>query len=182
LAISKSEIAMQPVREDKAGPTAERIRHAGAFFTVAGRAQSSRHFTMLDDALGKAWMRRNISGEEYSALKKYALHWLAGGLQGHLGSVDLNRILAFDPGSMTGLCKTERQADHRRLYWSARALLGTRPAFVADHVACYDSPIGTVGRLLGYRSPWRGREKAVEILSDAGYRLIKIFEDAAKRN
>jgi hypothetical protein len=169
-------------RDDTAGPTAERIRHAGEFFTIAGRAKSNRRIAMLDDALGRAWMRRNISGEEYSALRKYALHWLAGGLQGHLGSVDLNRILAFDPGSMTGLAKTEAQLHHRRAYWSAREQLGLRPAFVVDQVACYDSPIAMVGRMLGYSSPYRGREKAVEILSDAGFRLIKIFEDAAKRN
>jgi hypothetical protein len=125
-------------------------------------------------------VRRNISAEEYSALRRYALHWLAGGLQGHLGSVDLNRILAFDPGSMNGLAKTERQAEHRQLYWLAHEQLGTRPAFVADHIACYDSSIASVGRMLGYRSPWRGRERAIEILSDAGYRLVKIFEDVAR--
>jgi hypothetical protein len=168
--------------DDSSGPTAERIHHAGEFFTVAGRSRSSRRFTMLDDALGRALVRRNISGEEYWALKKYALHWLAGGLQTHLGSVDLNRILAFDPGSMSGLAKTEAQLDHRRAYYAAREQLGRRPALVADQVACYDCPIGFVGRLLGYRSPWRGRERAIEILADAGYRLIKIFEDAAKGN
>jgi hypothetical protein len=173
---------MRNAPDDTAGPTPERIQHAGQFFTVAGRSKSSRRITMLDDALGRAWMRRNISGEEYSALKKYALHWLAGGLQGHLGSVDLNRILAFDPGSMSGLAKTEAQADHRAAYWSAHDMLGHRPAFVADQVACYDSSIASVGRMLGFKSPWRGRERAIEILADAGYRLAKIFEDAAKRN
>lgn len=127
-------------------------------------------------------MRHFISAEEYSALKKYALHWLAGGLQGHMGSVDLNRILAFDPGSMTGLCKTEAQADHRALYWMAHLQLGTRPAFVADHIACFDSPIATVAIMLGYRSPYRGREKVRELLSDAGYRLAKLWGELAKGN
>src|SRR5438132_626678 len=55
---------------DDAGPTAERIKRAGEFCTVAGRSKSSRRITMLDDALGRAWMRRFISAEEYSALKK----------------------------------------------------------------------------------------------------------------
>jgi hypothetical protein len=166
--------------DDPSGPTAERLQRAGEFFNVAGVARSTRRITMLDDALGRAWMRRNISAAEYSALRRYALHWLAGGLQGHLGSVDLNRILAFDPGSMNGLAKTEAQADHRRTYWRAHKELGIRPAFVADHVACYDSSVASVGVMLGYRSPWRGREKAIELLSDAGYRLGKIFEDIAR--
>lgn len=168
--------------DDSAGPTAERLGQAGEFFTVAGRSKSSRRITMLDDSLGRAWMRHFISAEEYSALKKYALHWLAGGLQGHLGSVDLNRILAFDPGSMTGLCKTERQADHRSLYWTANQHIGTRPAFVADHVACFDTSVPAVGLMLGYSSPCRGREKVREILSDAGYRLAKLWGELAKGN
>jgi hypothetical protein len=168
--------------DDTAGPTAERIDQAGEFYQIVGRAKSSRHFTMLDDALGRAWVHRFISAEEYSALKKYALHWLAGGLQGHLGSVDLNRVLAFDPGSMTGLCKTERQAEHRALYYAARADVGTRPAFVADHIACFDTAIGRVAEALGYRSPYRGREKVRELLSDAGYRLGKFWDDRARGN
>lgn len=173
---------MQHGPDDNAGPTAERIRHAGEFFTIAGRSRSNRRINMLDDALGRAWMRHFISGEEYSALKKYALHWLAGGLQGHLGSVDLNRILAFDPGSMTGLCKTEAQAEHRARYWSAHEHLGTRPAFVADHIACFDSPVSTVAMMLGYASPCRGRERVRQILCDAGYRLVKFWDDAHSGN
>jgi hypothetical protein len=168
--------------DDNAGPTQERIQHAGPFYCSVGRSKSSRRITMLDDALGRAWMRRNISAEEYSALKKYALHWLAGGLQGHLGSVDLNRVLAFDPGSMSGLAKSEAQADHRRLYHAARDRIGTRPAFVADQVACFDTPLFIVGAILGYRSRWRARQKAVEILSDAGYRLGQFWQELAKGN
>jgi hypothetical protein len=165
-----------PATEDRAGPTQERLGHAGEFFTVAGRSKSSRKITMLDDALGRAWVRRKISPEEYSALRRYALHWLAGGLQGHLGSVDLNRIYAFDPARMTGLASSEAQCDHRMAYYSARESLGTRPAYVADQVACLDVRLSQVGYALGYRSIWRGRAKAAEILSDAGYRLVKFWE------
>jgi hypothetical protein len=168
--------------DDDAGPTGERLKHAGPFFCIVGRSRSSRKITMLDDALGRAWMRRNISAEEYSALKRYALHWLAGGLQGHLGSVDLNRILAFDPGSMSGLAKSEAQADHRHLYHAARDRIGTRPALVADHVACFDTPLAEVGGILGYRSRWHGKEKAIEILGDAGYRLGQFWSEIAKGN
>lgn len=165
--------------EDTAGPTAERIAHSGEFHDLVGKARAKR-YTFLDDALGRAWKRRNISGEEYAALRKYALHWLAGGLMGHLGSVDLNRILAFDPHAMTGLAKTEKQADHRHLYHRARENIGLRPALVADHVACYDSTLTHVGEVLGYQSGPRGREKAIEILSDAGYRLAQFWDDIAK--
>jgi hypothetical protein len=173
--------------DDTAGPTTERLAHAGAgtdheFYDIGGKSKSSRRYTMRDDALGQALMRQNISGEEYSGLKKYALHWLAGGLQGHLGSVDLNRILAFDPGAMSGLAKTERQAEHKRLYWLAREHIGKRPGDVADLIACYDVPVPQVAHIFGYRSPYHGRVRVLEILSDAGYRLCKLWDDLAKGN
>lgn len=171
---------MQKVADDFAGPTAERFRHAEGFFTIAGRSRSSRRIAMLDDALGRAWVRRKISAEEYSALRRYALHWLAGGLQGPMGSVDLNRIFAFDPGAMSGLAKTEKQADHRAAYYSAKSEIGARPAFVADQIACFDSSLADVGTMLGFASPCRGRERAREILSDAGYRLAKYWDDRDK--
>lgn len=162
--------------DDNAGPTPERYRHAAGNFTIAGRSRSSRRISMLDDALGRAWMRQKISGSEYSALKRYALHWLAGGLQGPLQSVDLNRVFAFDPGGMSGLAKTERQADHRMVYHAAREAIGLRPSFVADQVACYDNSLVRVGIMLGYHSPFRARTAALEILCDAGYRLAQFWE------
>jgi hypothetical protein len=168
--------------DDTSGPTLQRLKHSQGFFTEAGRSRSNRKITFLDDALGRAWMRRNISGEEYAALRKYSLHWLAGGLMGHLGSVDLNRVLAFDPGAMSGLAKTEKQADHRHLYHSARDNIGTRPALVADHIACFDSTLSHVGAVLGYRSGPRGRSKAIEILSDAGYRLAQFWDEIARNH
>lgn len=122
-------------------------------------------------------MRRKISGEEYSALRRYALHWLAGGLQGPMQSVDLNRIFTFDPTSMSGLAKTERQQDHRDAYRAARCSIGRRPAMVADQVACYDSSLLAVGIMLGYRSPHHAREAAREVLSDAGYRLGQFWKE-----
>jgi hypothetical protein len=164
------------IQDDNAGPTAERLARSGGLFTVAGQSRSTRKISMLDDALGRAWVRRKISGEEYAALKRYALHWLAGGLQGPMQSVDLNRIFAFDPASMSGLAKTERQQDHRDAYRAARAEIGTRPAFVADHVACYDTSMQQVGIMLGYRSLAHGRIAVAEILSDAGFRLGQFWK------
>jgi hypothetical protein len=165
---------------DNAGPTAERIQKAGEFYSISGRAKSNRKITMLDDALGRSLVRLKISGAEYSALRKYALHWLAGGLQGPLGSVDLNRIFAFDPGSMTGLAKTEKQFDHRQLYHAAREAIGTRPAWIADQIACFDCQIPMVAAGLGYRSPSRGRQKVYDLLSEAGHRLGIFWEASAR--
>jgi hypothetical protein len=132
---------------------------------------------MTDNPLGRALARQIISGEEYTGLKVYALHWFASGFQGHLGSVDLNRILAFDPGSMSGLARNEAQADHRQLYYLAKQHIGRRPAFVADSVACHDMELTQVGHALGFRSPYRGRVAALDILRDAGGRLSALWEN-----
>lgn len=169
---------------DDAGPTPERLAKAGAnspdksqhFYTIAGRSRSSRRISMLDDALGKAWMRQIVSAVEYSALRRYALHWVAGGLQGPLGSVDLNRIYAFDPSSMSGLARTEAQLNHKQLYYAAKQELGFRPAFVADQIACIGRSLQETGQALGFKSPYHGRARAGELLADAGHRLTGFWD------
>jgi hypothetical protein len=154
------------------GPTPERLKRSGGFFEIGGDKRVGHRFIMRDTPLGRALVRQKISAEEYTGLKKYSLHWLAGGLQGHMGSVDLNRIYAFDPSAMTGLCKSEAQAYHLGEYRLAHDFLGRRPAFVADCVACLELSLDVVGEALGFRSPYRGREAALEILRDAGGRLM----------
>jgi hypothetical protein len=136
---------------------------------------------MYDDALGRLWMRRQLAGEEYSALLRYAYHWAAGGLQGALQSVNLDRVFALDPTAMSGLAKSERQLDHREAYYAARTEIGTRPAFVADNVACFDVPLVQVGILLGYHSRAHARGEARRILVDAGYRLAGFWRDRDRR-
>lgn len=158
------------------GPTGERLLKSGGAFTDVGRG-SARRVTMNDDPLGRAWMRQKISDGEYWALRLYARHWTAGGLAGGMQSVDLDRILAFDPASMTGLAKTEAQQDHRDAYHAATREIGYRPAFVAQHVACLGSTLQDVGLMLGYQSVRHGREVAGNILADAGHRLGVFWKD-----
>jgi hypothetical protein len=167
---------MQPLPLDDAGPTAERLSKAGEYFNVVGRSRSTRRVTMLDDALGKAWVRQIISALEYHALRRYALHWAAAGLQGPLNSVDLNRVYAFDPSQMSGLSRTEAQLDHKRTYYAAKKEIGFRPSFVADQVACIGRGLQETGESLGLRSPYWARVKAAELLSDAGHRLGLFFD------
>ncbi|QOG21363.1 hypothetical protein [Bradyrhizobium sp. SEMIA] len=167
---------MQQLPIDDAGPTQERLAKAGEYFQLVGRSRSSRRITMLDDPLGKAWLRQIIAATEYSALRRYALHWAAAGLQGPLTSVDLNRIYAFDPGQMSGLARTEAQLDHKRTYYAAKQAIGFRPSFVADQVACFGRGLQETGESLGLRSPYRARQKAAELLADAGHRLCAFFD------
>src|SRR4249920_2218368 len=126
---------------DDIGPTQERLARAGKGGSrESGTGKTNRRVYMLDDQLSKSLARNYIDGEECSALKRYATHWLAGGLQGQLSSVDLNRIYAFNPAALSGLAKSERQHYHRTTYWQAKSDIGERPAYVADHIACFDTP------------------------------------------
>lgn len=126
-------------------------------------------------------MRRIISGEEYSALRRYALHWVAGGLQGPLGSVDLNRIYAFDPSAMSGLARSEAQLDHKRTYYAARKEIGFHPAYVADQVACFGRSLQEIGESMGFKSPFRARERAGQYLGSAGAGLVIFFDSLKPR-
>ena len=118
-------------------------------------------------------MRHKVSAEEYTALREYALHWLAGGLQGHLTSIDLDRIRAFDPYADL----SEGRLDHKALYYAARGEIGFRPSFVADSIACHGYSLTETGEALGFKSAARGRQRAGELLSDAGSRLAVFFRN-----
>jgi uncharacterized protein (DUF736 family) len=166
----------------KPEPIDFRLGKADGFYDLTGRARSERRYAMLDTALGRAWKRRQLSGEEYAALGRYALHWASGGFQGALQTLDLDQVFAFNPTTMTGLAKSERQQDHRDAYREARQAIGLRPAIVADCVACFDMRLVDVGTWqLGYRSQAHARQAARDILADAGYRLSQFWRERDRR-
>jgi hypothetical protein len=157
------------------GPTEERKRHSGGFFEIGGDSQVGRKYTMQDSPLDRMRARNAIDPKEYSALRKYAHHFYHGGLLPSVGSVDLNRVFASDPLSMSGMAKSEGQAHHRQQYRKAREILGHRPGIVVDNVVCAEWDLTTAGHSIGYASPYRARQAASEILRDAGYRLARFW-------
>lgn len=163
------------------GPTEQRLNHAGDFRHKAGRSKSSTRYTMLDDALGRAWLRRKISDEEYYSLKRYAQHWAAAGFAGAMQSLDLDCVFAFDPSRMSGLAKSEAQQDHRDAYHAARAAIGTRLSGVADLVACFGASLCEVGIGMGYSSQAHARYQAAQALAEAGYRLGQHWRERDRR-
>ena len=148
---------------DKPNPTVERLVHAGWFVSRNGRMM-----TMLDDALGRALKRNIISAVQHSALERYALHWLAGGLGGGLRSVDLDRTVRGGT--------SEAWLVHRDAYRRARAAMDSPEAFVCDQVACQDVRLTQVGLMMGYLSESHGREAAGEVLRSGADRLVRHFD------
>jgi hypothetical protein len=160
---------------DYRGPTDQRVRAAAEFYVVGNEKQGPRRITMQDSPLDRLWARQRIDPVSYSALQRYHLHWYHGGLQASLGSADLNRVFASDPGSMSGMAKSERQYNHRDQWRKAREELGHRPGIIVDNIVCAEWSLEIAGYSIGYTSPYRARQGAKEILLDAGHRLAKMW-------
>lgn len=163
------------VDADFRGPTDDRVRTAGDFYVVGSEKQGPRRITMLDSPLDRLWARQRIDPVSYSALQRYQVHWYHGGLQPGCGSVDLNRVFASDPGSMSGMAKSERQAYHRQQWRLARKEMGHRPGIVVDNIVCAEWSLEIAGYSIGYTSPYRAREGARTVLMDAGRVLAKLW-------
>jgi hypothetical protein len=130
---------------------------------------------MQDSPIDRMFNRQALSGTEYAALQKYKHHWHHAGLESQLGSADLNRVFSSDPGSMSGMAKTERQAHHRKQYREARAILGHRPGIVVDNVVCAETGLEVAGYAIGWTNKPQAIAAATEYLRDAGYRLAKLW-------
>lgn len=154
---------------DYRGPTAERVARATGALVIGGDARGALPvYTMRDTTLERALKRGAISAAECAALEKYHHHWYHAGLEVGIGSVDLNRVFASDPGSMSGMAKTEAQAFHRAKYREARDILGQKTGIVADNVVCAGTSLEVAGYGIGYNSPFRAREGALKHLQRAG--------------
>jgi hypothetical protein len=114
------------------GPTAERLAKAENHYAKGDDKRGNVVYQFHDSPLDRLYSRlakqaKSLGSQdglrrEYTALTKYRHHWRAAGLQDSIGSADLNRVFASDPGSMSGMAKTEGQAHHRKQYRLAKQL------------------------------------------------------------
>lgn len=167
------------------GPTAERIAKADSHYAVGDDKRGNRVYQFHDSPLDRLYSRltkqaRSLGGQdalrlEYTALTKYRHHWRAAGLQDSIGSADLNRVFASDPGAMSGMAKSERQAHHRQQYRSAREEIGHKPGIVVDNIVCAETSIEAAGWSIGFNSRTQARDKAEEVLRESGRKLAKLW-------
>lgn len=180
VAISKVppvQILREPETYD--GPTNARQHKSEGHFTIGDDKQGTRIYHFHDSPLDRLYSRlargRGVetARQEYVALQKYRHHWHHGGLEASIGSVDLNRIFAADPSSMSGMPKTERQAHHRRQYREARELLGWKPHIVVENIVCAETSIEIAGWAIGGNSRTHARDTAERILRESARMLAK---------
>lgn len=173
MAVRKKTI--QIASREALGPTVERLAKAEGFFSIGDDQQGSQLFTIRDTPLDRMFSRSAIAGAEYAALQKYKHHWHHAGLETAISSVDLNRIFASDPSSMSGMAKSEGQAHHRRQYREAREEIGSRTAYIVEKVVCEEFPLDIAGYQMGWRSKPQAIAASTEVLRNAGYRLSKLW-------
>src|SRR5262245_25699810 len=110
----------RPLVRQRARPTPERMRRAGADFERGDTGQ----ITMRDSPLERALARNVITQEQYATGQKYRHHWYHAGLNDPIGSIDLARISGTDLGAFSGMAKTENQLFHRQRYREAVQAIG----------------------------------------------------------
>lgn len=164
---------------DYRGPTEERLRMAADAFVVGGEDRGVKIYFFADAPLQRLYARlRSRAGTreteqlttEHTALMKYRHHWYHAGLEASLGSVDLNRVFAADPGNMVGMAKSERQADHRKKYREAVAEIGQKPHILLDNFVCYEWQLNVSCHTIGY-STFRARR----MVRDTASRLAEFW-------
>lgn len=167
------------------GPTAERLLKAQNHVHVGDDRQGQKIYQFHDSTMDRLYSRLTRATKsraleeglrsEYIALQKYKHHWFSAGLQSALGSADLNRIFASDPGSMSGMAKSEKQAHHRQQYREARDLIGHKPGIVVDNVVCAETSLEVAGWSIGYNSRTTARDNGERILRESARRLAKLW-------
>jgi hypothetical protein len=166
------------------GPTLERLAKAQGSVSIGDDKQGTRIYHFHDAPLDRLYSRlTRRAGKyqeeqlrtEYIALQKYKHHWFAAGLESSLSSTDLDRIFASDPGSMSGMAKTESQAHHRQQWRVARDLLGHKPGIVVDNVVCAETSLEVAGWSIGFNSRTQARDRAEEIVRESGRKLAKMW-------
>jgi hypothetical protein len=168
------------------GPTAERLAKAQGHVSIGDDKQGTRIYHFHDNPLDRMYGRltrqaRGASAEaglrlEYLALTKYRHHWHAAGLQASIGSVDLDRVFASDPTSMSGMAKTESQAHHRRQYREAVEHIGWKPHIVVDNIVCAGTSIEQAGWAIGsFTSRTSARDGAEQMLRESGRKLARLW-------
>jgi hypothetical protein len=160
----------RPSMAATAMPTQERLRQAGDAFEIGGSVRDGHIFRMLDAPLEQLYGRRLLTQGQYEALRRMRLHWFLGAMASSLRAVDLNRVQV---SSWDALGQSERELMHRQAFGAGWALLGPLQRGVVMTVVLTEGGLTSAGAELGYRSPFRGRMAAMDLLRGAADVLMR---------
>jgi hypothetical protein len=156
-----------PLMADTAMPTAERLRHAAGSFQIGGDRRSGRIFRMLDAPLEQIFADKKLSDLQYESLRRLRMHWTLGQLAGSPQSIDYNRVAR----DWNGTAQSERELFHREMFGIGWQELGGLERSIVGAVVLSEIALSLAGALLGYRSPYRARVAALELLQASAGKL-----------
>jgi hypothetical protein len=152
---------------DTAMPTAERLRQAAGSFQIGGDRRSGRIFRMLDAPLEQIFAEKKINDLEYEALRRLRMHWTLGQLAGSPQSVDFNRVAR----DWNGIAQSERELYHREMFGIGWNKLEQLERGIIGAVALSEITLAVAGLSLGYRSLYRARLAALDLLHSGAGKL-----------
>lgn len=152
---------------DTAMPTSERLKRAAGAFQIGGDRRSGRIFRMLDSPLEQIFADKKIDDLEYEALRRLRMHWTLGQLAGSPQSVDFNRVAR----DWNGSAQSERELYHREMFGDGWGKLERLERSIIGAVVLTEIGLAVAGVMLGYRSPYRARAAALELLRAGADRL-----------
>lgn len=153
-------------------PTRERLEKASGAFEIGGDG-SRRIVRMLDAPLEQLRARSQITEQQYRVLERLRLHWYLGHHAGSLRAADLNRVMASNRDY--GETATEQALRHRELFDAAADSLSKLECAVMTWVILGECSVTEIGALIGYRSPYRGRQAVIEILGDVAGKIMSVW-------
>ena len=156
----------------EAMPTAERLKQASGAFHIGGDRRSGRIFRMLDAPLERIYADKKLNETEYESLKRLRMHYTLGQLSGSPQSVDFNRV-SF---RWRGDSQTERELFHREMFASGWLAMLPLERGVIGAVVLSEIELAMVGEFLGYRSPYRGRVAALDLLRAGAAKLATTWK------
>ena len=131
--------------------TPERKNQAGATLQWPQDKRSPVQTARILCPLDRLHLRGQIRERAYQAGVKFRRHHAMAGMMGHLGTVDLHRILGLPQDR-------ESRAFHVEHYKEALVRLGLIRVGVLELVVCYDKPLEEIATEQGRGKGGRGTE------------------------
>jgi hypothetical protein len=151
-------------------PTRERLAKAEGGFDISGIG-TRRVVRMLDAPLQQLRARAQINETQYGILDRLRRHWTLGHWIGSLQAVDLNRVRSQrHDGEFTS-----NELWHRERFEAGYSALERIERTVVALVALEERSINEAGGVLGYGSPYRGRQAALECLRSGAGKIMSAW-------
>jgi hypothetical protein len=153
-------------------PTRERLEKARGAFEIGGDG-SRRIVRMLDAPLEQMRTRGQLTENQYQTLVRVRMHWFIGYHGGSLQAIYLGRVTAHNRDY--GMASSEQEIWHREMFGVAFGGLLVIERDVVTMVVIQERSLAEAGTALGYHSPYRARQAALECLRGAAAEIMSAW-------